>query len=92
MSDDWKLCALTVGQLRELLADVPDDTPVILSKDAEGNGYSPLSSVNTDEGTVYVPETTWSGEVYTLDGRDDDTYDVYYPEDGVRVVELGPVN
>lgn len=92
MSDDWKQHVITAGQLRALLEGVPDDTPVILSKDAEGNGYSPLSSVNTDEGTVYVPETAWSGEVYTQDGRDDDTYDSYYPEDGVRVVELGPVN
>ena len=89
MTQDWREFALTVGQLREQLDGVPDDTPVILRKDAEGNGYSPLSSVDTDEGTVYEPETPWSGGVYDKEGLDDGAY---YPVDGVRVVELGPVN
>ena len=35
---------------------------MILQKDAEGNGYSPLYGVDSE--AVYVPESTWSGDVY----------------------------
>jgi len=34
---------VTVGALRQFLKDVPDDYEVILSKDGEGNIFSPLS-------------------------------------------------
>lgn len=85
---DWKQYVITVGELRERLKDVPDDTPVILSKDAEGNRHSPLSSVHDDY--VYEPDTGWSGQVYGPDDQEDE--DSYYPEDGTPVVLLGPVN
>ena len=35
---------VTVGGLKEFLKDVPDDYEVILSKDGEGNIFSPLHS------------------------------------------------
>ena len=35
---------VTVGGLKQFLKDIPDDYEVILSKDAEGNIFSPLSS------------------------------------------------
>jgi hypothetical protein len=31
---------MNAAELREILASVPDDTLVVLSRDAEGNGYS----------------------------------------------------
>ena len=34
---------MNVKQLRELIADLPDDMEIICSADAEGNGYSDLS-------------------------------------------------
>jgi len=37
---------------------------VVLAKDAEGNGFGPLADV--EEGN-YVPQTTWSGDVYGID-------------------------
>ena len=55
---------MNVKKLKELINELPDDMEVIMSKDGEGNSFSPLS----DHGiSVYVPETTWSGEVYHLD-------------------------
>ena len=54
---------MTLGTLRELLSNLPDDMEVILQKDAEGNGYSPLKGVDV---AVYVPNSTWSGDVYSL--------------------------
>lgn len=89
-TENWQQYTVTAGQLRGRLAGVPDDTPVILSRDAEGNGYSPLSSVDTED-RVYEPESTWSGTVY--DTRPDpDDEDGYIPEGGTSVVLLGPVN
>lgn len=85
---DWRQFVITAGRLRELLTDVPEDTPVILSKDAEGNGYSPLSNVET-EGQVYEPESTLAGTVYDAEPEDEDSY---VPEDGTSIVLLGPVN
>lgn len=87
-TEDWKQYVITAGVLRARLEGVPDDTPVILQKDAEGNGYSPLSSVET-EGQVYEPGSTWAGEVYDTEPEDEDSY---VPEDGTPVVLLGPVN
>jgi hypothetical protein len=54
--------AITVKQLRERLALCPDDAIVVLSKDAEGNDFSPLPF---DDGLAigrYVADSTWSGE------------------------------
>ena len=42
---------------------------VVMQKDAEGNGYSPLSGADP---AIYVPDSTYSGEVYSLDWSADD--------------------
>lgn len=53
---------MTVGELRKNLESLPDDTEIILQKDSEGNGYSPMYCC--EEGW-YVPESTYSGEFYS---------------------------
>jgi hypothetical protein len=73
---------VTVGELLELLSGYPEDARIILSKDIEGNDYSPLAQV--EEG-IYEPYSTWSGEFYGLDDTDD-------TESGERVVALWPIN
>jgi hypothetical protein len=73
---------ITAGQLRAWLADVPDDTPIVLSKDAEGNGFSPLAEAEPD--TRYVPESTWSGYMPYSNEPD--------PDGTERVVMLWPTN
>ena len=89
----------TVGDLMDFLATQPRDRKVILSRDAEGNGYSPLADAGE---AMYVADTTWSGEAYPTredvarwvaeyPGRySEDDWTV--PGDGERVVVLGPVN
>jgi len=49
-------------ELAKLLLTKPD-VELILQKDAEGTGYSPLLGV--EFGIVYVPYNTWSGECYS---------------------------
>ncbi len=51
---------MTAHELAKLLLEGPD-IQVILQKDAEGNGYSPLSDI--DSNAVYIAESTWAGEV-----------------------------
>ena len=36
---------------------------VVLQKDSEGNGYSPLAGADPE--AVYIPDSTWSGDVYS---------------------------
>ena len=79
---------MTVGGLKTALEAFPDDTIVVMAKDGEGNGFSPLY-----EGTLerYEAESTWSGEVLYTNDQDDDV-DGSESEDGVPAVILWPTN
>lgn len=76
---------MTAKKLIERLSTVPPDTPVVMSKDGEGNGFSPLAEADT--AARYVEETTWAGDVLHPDD-----YDAYDPESMTHVVCLWPVN
>lgn len=88
--------SLTIGELRRLLAEfdaLPDETPVVLLKRAEGDDCSPLDSV--EEG-MYLADSTWSGEYYMTEEQrlaktDPEDYSVA-PEGAVRAIFLWPVN
>lgn len=86
---------MKLKELKSLLDEMDDDVEVILQKDGEGNGYSPLAGV--DDNGVYFPDTPWSGEVYSLDCE---AYEMDLEEDeweeikknNIRVLILYPVN
>lgn len=92
---------MNLGELRAFVAensDMPDEMPVILQKDAEGNRYSPLSGAQ--EG-MYLADSTWSGDVYMTDKqldlklRQPGTFwseEDRAPEGCVRALILWPVN
>lgn len=72
----------TVGDLMDFLATQPRDRKVILSKDAEGNGFSPLAAASEE---MYAAESAWSGEV--IDQA------IVNEDEGIeRVIVLEPVN
>jgi hypothetical protein len=52
---------ITVGELIIELQKLDPNKVVILQKDSEGNGYSPMAEV--DDNALYAPDTTYSGEV-----------------------------
>lgn len=54
---------MKVKDLIEALAEASPNAEVIIQKDAEGNGYSPLQGVDTE--AFYKPDSTWSGTVYS---------------------------
>ena len=51
------------SELVKWLNELPD-VEIVLQKDSEGNGYSPLCGVELGK---YDAESTWSGEFYGLD-------------------------
>jgi hypothetical protein len=73
---------VTAGQLRAWLTDIPDDAEIVMAKDVEGNGFSPLADVEPN--ARYVPDTPWSGWVPCSDAPD--------PDGMKRVVILWPTN
>lgn len=48
---------MKVKELLELLVGIDLEAELILQKDSEGNGYSPLSGADPE--AVYVPTCTW---------------------------------
>jgi hypothetical protein len=87
---------MTIGELRkelEALSELPDSTVVVLAKDAEGNGHSPLEDIVVG---MYAAESTWSGEFFMREAerlalQDPDDYDEA-PDDAVEAIFLWPVN
>jgi hypothetical protein len=73
-----------VKELMQLLSTLNPEHLVILSKDAEGNCFSPLADHGIGQ---YTPETTWSGE-WRHEGDDEDGCS----PDETNCVTLWPVN
>lgn len=61
---------MKVKVLIKLLAEFDQNAEVILQKDSEGNGYSPLSGA--DHEAVYISDTTWSGDVFSTEWTAED--------------------
>jgi len=53
---------MKVKDLIKELQQMNPESELIMQKDSEGNGYSPLSGA--DGNAVYIADSTWSGEVY----------------------------
>lgn len=78
---------ITVEELIEMLMELPKDAIVVMSEDAEGNGFSPFTELSVGS---YEADTTYSGEFYVA--ADDDDDDAYVPVEGRQSVALWPVN
>lgn len=61
---------MNVKELIDYLLGFDPETEIIIQKDSEGNGYSPLAGA---EDGFYVPDSTWSGEFYSPDYTIEDT-------------------
>ena len=83
---------MTVRELIELLQNENQDRIVIMAKDAEGNGYSPLRSAWTGS---YRAESPYSGEVGLEQLTAQDKLSGYTEEDvidGEAALIFSPVN
>ena len=86
---------MTVGELKAILEVLDQSLPVILSKDSEGNSYSPLAGWNADY--LYEPNNSWSGDLYpesgSLAATDEDPTDVrVVSPSSIKVLTLWPTN
>ena len=62
--------SFTVGELKELLKDLPDDLPILSATDEEGNGYKVLTTL--EEGYLKRsnskrPRYQWDGDEMITD-------------------------
>ena len=84
---------MKVSELIEHLKNEDQDRIVVLSKDSEGNGYSPLAIVDT---CAYKEESTWYGYIGFEELTDDDRRAGFTEEDiikdGIPAIVLWPTN
>jgi hypothetical protein len=78
----------TVAELIDELQMLPSNAIVVMSKDAEGNRFSPFAEFSIG---VYEPDTTYSGEFSTVE-EGDDTETGEEPAEGLPAVCLWPTN
>lgn len=74
---------MKIKKLIEELSKEDGDLDIIMSRDGEGNGFSPLSSLGDG---LYVADSTYSGEIYNLDEAED------AGEEAKKVIVLWPTN
>jgi hypothetical protein len=87
---------MKVKELIELLKLHDPEDEVIMSKDSEGNYFSPLSDI---ELVIYVPDSTWSGSTYVREITESmkkqgftEEDDLYHDDDGVNAIVFYPTN
>lgn len=80
---------MKVKELIELLQGQDPEAEVILQKDAEGNGYSPLAGADP---SLYRADTTYSGEPLHPDDIEDGYYDDADLAAAVAAIVLWPIN
>ena len=86
---------MKVKDLISELQNVDPEIEVIMQKDSEGNGFSPLSGIDPE--AIYMPDSTWSGTVYDSKWSasdacfDDDEWEDFKSREP-RCLVLFPVN
>jgi hypothetical protein len=61
---------ITIKELKKAIVDLPDEMEIILQKDSEGNGYSPLAVVDSE--CIYLADSLYSGDVFSTDWTAED--------------------
>jgi hypothetical protein len=84
---------MTIGELIIELEKFDPALQVVMSQDAEGNGFSPFDEAGE---SMYFAEQTWCGETYPtpehIAESDQYTEEDEAPEGSERVVVLWPLN
>lgn len=77
---------MTVGKLRDVLANLPDDRLVVVSSDPAGNRYSEADSAVTSRSLWFADER----QIYSPEDIEDEGIDTY--NRGVPCLVLWPTN
>lgn len=91
-ADSFNAKLTTVGDLAGWLQTQPREWRIVMSKDAAGTGHSPMAAALH---AMYVPDTTFSGEIHPTNDQVDEADSGYddedrAPEDAEPVVLLIP--
>jgi hypothetical protein len=70
-----------------LYAKYPGNTPLVMSKDAEGNSFSPWAEYDVGR---YAPDSTWSGDFHSPGYHEDE--EPCDDDCGDVAIALWPVN
>lgn len=86
--------SFTVKEFIEYFSDCDPNAIVVISKDEEGNGFSPFYEASEE---IYLPTSQWSGalfsdEDYRYENDLDDDEEYEKPEGLVNAVVLWPGN
>ena len=85
---------MKVKELIKLLMDEDQEKEVIMSKDGEGNGFSPFADFGNTN--TYLADSTWSGEMGFSELTEELKKDGYSEgdilSDGVPALVLYPIN
>ena len=71
---------MKVKQLIKELSGIDENTEIVMSKDGEGNDFSPLSDISLGH---YEADCTWSGQYYDDDEK---------TEKSIKAICLWPTN
>lgn len=86
---------MKVKQLKKFLEKLDDENLVVLSKDREGNNFSPLANCSLQ---IYAATAPWCGDIYEVkltgslraQGFTED--DLYHGKFGKKAIVLWPTN
>lgn len=80
---------MNIRELRKAIADLPDAMLVVMQRDADGNGYSPLACIDGDNNAYRADD---GGEVGPMVLREEDVAQGYGHRDvgGVACCVLCP--
>lgn len=81
---------MKVQELIDELKTCDPEAEVIMSKDSEGNSYSPCDSYNNE--CRYVPESTWYGSLISPQDVAEGSYDQEDFDKAHKCVVLWPTN
>lgn len=76
--------------LNETKERVGGDVEVIISKDSEGNYFSPFSDIL--ENCIYIAESAYDGEIYSKDGYGEEEWSDLCEEEHKKCIVLYPIN
>lgn len=85
---------MKVIELKAIIENLPDDLEIVMSKDAEGNGFSPLAAHSHPDDVKYCPESTWSGEIINVEDIENDIAEgwEHNMDDYIDALILWPTN
>ena len=87
---------MKLKEFKKIINQIPEsmnDAEVILQKDAEGNGYSPVEGI--DDNSIYIPDTTWMGVAYRTPDEcclEEDEWEAMKKNPKYQAIILWPTN